>query len=499
MLIQRLAIQNQGLELELAPGHAAQLHISVRESEKGSPVRDWTQPPAGKLLIDRLFNGVLYEIQVEALDEAGQVLEAGSRLAMPNFVPGKCVSYLHPTDTAFDPAGRFFGSPSLLKVSDGTLYASHDLFLEDYPNQFGVDFRNIPARDRCRTKLYRSEDAGRSWNYVTDIPNCSFGELFEFRGALYIMAQGADADEAVSDPFNVEEHRDSTVKGKGTTRIQLYRSDNRGQTWQGPCVITHGFAGGFHKAPTPVVEHEGRIWTAFDAPKNPQTGYGMAAASAPADSDLMDSRNWTVTSPFLYYDPAWPHALKRFWPYMMEEANLVIAPDQSVRVIARYNSVNYSDEFIRLEDDALRVFMMRADKENPGAPLEFMDMPHFIGSLSKFTIRFDPESGRYYSLVSRDTETHCCQRTILSLVSSADLYHWQVERDLLNLEDMEWYQDCQHCGMHYCSWCFDGEDLVAVCRTALHDCRNFHDANMMTFHRFRNFREKNYAFKYGEN
>lgn len=499
MLIQRLAIQNQGLELELAAGSAAKLHITVCEKESAQSVKDWVQLPTERLFIDRLFNGVLYEIRAEALDEAGRVLEACSRLAMPNFVPGKCVSYLHPTDTAFDPAGRFFGSPSVVKTSDGTLYASHDLFLEDFPNQFGVDFRNVPAKDRCRTKLYRSDDAGKTWSYITDIPNCSFGELFEFRGALYIMAQGANADMAVADPFNVEERRTDAVKDNGTTRILLYKSEDRGATWQGPCEVTHGFAGGFHKAATPVVEHEGRIWTAFDAPKNPQTGYGMAAASADVDADLMDERSWTVTSPFLHYDPAWPHALQRFWPYMLEEANLVVAPDQSVRVIARYNSVNYADEFIRLEDDALRVCMMRADKHAPDAPLQFMDMPHFIGNLSKFTIRFDPVSARYYSLVSRDTETHCCQRTILSLVSSADLLHWQVERDCLNLEDMQWYQDCEHCGMHYCSWCFDGEDLIAVCRTALHDCRNFHDANMMTFHRFRNFREKNYAYKYGEN
>jgi hypothetical protein len=41
-------------------------------------------------------------------------------------------------------------------------------------------------------------------------------------------------------------------------------------------------------------------------------------------------------------------------------------------------------------------------------------------------------------------------------------------------------------------WQYDGEDLIAVCRTAYDDgqggARNNHDANFLTFHRWKNFR-----------
>jgi len=48
-------------------------------------------------------------------------------------------------------------------------------------------------------------------------------------------------------------------------------------------------------------------------------------------------------------------------------------------------------------------------------------------------------------------------------------------------------------GFQYPDWRFDGEDMVAVCRTAYEDglggAHNNHDANFLTFHRVPRFRE----------
>ena len=45
---------------------------------------------------------------------------------------------------------------------------------------------------------------------------------------------------------------------------------------------------------------------------------------------------------------------------------------------------------------------------------------------------------------------------------------------------------------HNVDWQFDGEDIIAACRTAFDDAEggahNNHDANYLTFHRFANFR-----------
>jgi len=48
-------------------------------------------------------------------------------------------------------------------------------------------------------------------------------------------------------------------------------------------------------------------------------------------------------------------------------------------------------------------------------------------------------------------------------------------------------------GYQYPDWQFEGDDIIAVVRTSHDDgiggAHNFHDANYMTFHRIRGFRE----------
>jgi hypothetical protein len=52
--------------------------------------------------------------------------------------------------------------------------------------------------------------------------------------------------------------------------------------------------------------------------------------------------------------------------------------------------------------------------------------------------------------------------------------------------------DVKNHGFQYVDWQFDGADIIAVCRTAYEDgvggARNCHDANFLTFHRWKNFR-----------
>ena len=77
------------------------------------------------------------------------------------------------------------------------------------------------------------------------------------------------------------------------------------------------------------------------------------------------------------------------------------------------------------------------------------------------------------------------QRNVLSLATSKDLYKWQIERDLINLEDIGWGEDAWKCGVQYPSYFIEGNDLVSVVRTAINCVDNFHNANAMTFHRFK--------------
>jgi len=66
------------------------------------------------------------------------------------------------------------------------------------------------------------------------------------------------------------------------------------------------------------------------------------------------------------------------------------------------------------------------------------------------------------------------------------LKHWTVRAILLQHPDVKLH------GFQYVDWQFDGDDLIAACRTAFDDdsdgAHNNHDANFLTFHRWKNFR-----------
>jgi len=125
----------------------------------------------------------------------------------------------------------------------------------------------------------------------------------------------------------------------------------------------------------------------------------------------------------------------------------------------------------------------------------FIDFP---GGAKKFTIRYDAKSDCYWSLAtvaqspppdSAARRRPSTLRNTLALTSSSDLIRWTVRRVLLH------YPDLLAHGFQYVDWLFDGDDLIAVCRTAFDDGRggahNHHDANYLTFHRFTGFRTSN--------
>jgi hypothetical protein len=77
-------------------------------------------------------------------------------------------------------------------------------------------------------------------------------------------------------------------------------------------------------------------------------------------------------------------------------------------------------------------------------------------------------------------------RNTVALLHSKDLTRWEIRCVLLS------HADVRKHGFQYLDWQFDGDDLIAVCRTAWEDAtggaRNNHDANFLTFHRWSNFR-----------
>jgi len=334
-------------------------------------------------------------------------------------------------------SGRYIGSPSLAVLPDGSYVASHDYF--------------GPSTNENRTAIFRSDDAGKMWRRLTEFDGQFWSSLFVHNGALYIMGTGGQYGGAV-----------------------IRRSTDGGLTWTTPKDSRTGllFAEGqYHCAPVPVVVHNGRIWRAMED-RYPPEGWGSNfrsfVMSAPVEADLLDASSWT-SSDHLRFDPVWRG---RAWL----EGNIVVTPDSKlVNILRVENKEEELAAVVRVSGDGKSICF---DPEK--------DFIHFYGGTNKFTIRYDPATKRYWSLVNKQKDPEA-YRNVLTLVSSLDLRDWRVETVILRHPDSE-----KH-AFQYVDWLFEGNDIVAVSRTAYDDglggAHRAHDANYMTFHRIADFRQ----------
>jgi hypothetical protein len=379
----------------------------------------------------------------------------------------------------------FLGSPSIVRLPDGVLLVSHDYFgLPNGPKNH--------EGEESLTSIYRSEDNGATWVNVTHIMNCYWSSLFLHDGAVYILG---------------------TSQQYGS--IMIRRSDDGGFTWTHPADPKSGllFKGGFyhdppsyHCAPVPVVIHNGRIYKAFEDCDPLEWGVGFQACviSAPANADLLDANNWTMSNK-IPFNPDWipmewnkDNAKTPGW----REGNVVVAPDGQLWNIMTFEAGSIYDEKsprLQILDDGKTLTF---DPETG-----YIDFP---GSKAKFTIRRDPETGTYLSLVNNLTSVDILQemasgnlgsqryrgkhpfrqRNILSLIASDNLWNWRIVTTLMRDETgLTNDTSILLTGFQYVDWQFDGDDLIYVVRTGYRGARNFHDSNRIIFRILKNFRD----------
>lgn len=344
----------------------------------------------------------------------------------------------------------YLGSPSLAVLPDGTYVASHDYF--------------GPGTAHNRTAVFASGDRGRTWKKLTEVDGQFWSALFVHGGAPYLM--GSD--------------------GRNGSVI-IRRSADGGTTWTVPKDARSGLLlkGAYHTGPMPVVVHRGRIWRAMefcDVSKPWPERFQAMVLSADAGADLLDAGNWTASNR-LAFDPAWatggyPDWVKAEtrWAGWMRpgwlEGNVVVGPRGGLVNVLRVHGRGLGKAaIIRVRAGGRRITF------DPAA--DFIDFP---GGGSKFTIRRDAKTRRYWSIANKRQEPDAV-RNVLVLTSSADLRTWRVECTVLQ------HSDSGHHAWQYVTWHFDGDDMIFVSRTAWDGSRNFHDANYLTFHRLRNFRD----------
>ncbi len=372
-------------------------------------------------------------INIAAAEPAASPADAG--------VPGVVIAH--------SPAASrvYIGSAGIVRLDDGTYLAKHDEFGE-----------GSTEHTSAVTRVYRSDDRGRTWTHVAKVDGLFWSNIFEHRGAVYMIG--------------THHHHGALV---------AMRSDDGGRTWTAPRDGQSGLIreGQWHTAPMPVVEHAGRLWRAVEGAEDGERWgyrYQPRVMSIAVEGDLLDADEWTMSDTINDQRDGWLGGTFRW----VLEGTVVVDRAGVVRNILR------SDR-----DDLAAVATVSADGKSLTVDPEF-DRTALPGSSKKFLIRWDEPSGLYWALSNppppgTSAEEAKAMRNTLALFSSKDLRDWTLRCVLLHHPDHE-----KH-AFQYPDWIVEGDDLLVASRTAFDDglggAHRAHDANFLTFHRFEKFRE----------
>lgn len=347
-------------------------------------------------------------------------------------------------------SGLYIGSPSIVKLRNGDYLASHDFFGP-----------KSAEHEAATSVVFASKNRGESWTKIATLKPLFWAGMFVRRDGVYIMG---------------------TTKHHG--HIVIRRSTDNGQTWTDPTDALHGLLtprANYHTAPTPVIEHNGRIWRAFEDASG-GTNWGMRymplMLSISTNADLLVASNWTF-SETVPRDQKWLGGKFNAWL----EGNAVVAPDKSIVNVLRVDVATVP------EKAAILSVTPDAKQQSFDPTVDIVDFP---GGAKKFSIRFDPDSRAYWTLATpamKEFQTAgkpAPIRNTMALLKSTNLRDWEQRAILLQ------HPDTKKHGFQYPDWQFEGADIIAAVRTAFDDdeggAHNAHDANYLTFHRFKDFR-----------
>ncbi len=377
-----------------------------------------------------------YAFYVESGNERSR-----TRLARTSSNVGTVVNYLHPEDDAYAFSGHHLCSPSLLRHPDGYLLASMDVFGRGEPQNL--------------TLIYRSDDGGKTWYYLSELMPCFWGKLFIHKGEVYMLSC-------------------STEYGD----LLIGKSSDGGKTFSAPVTLFRGSNGkkgnpGVHKNPQNMVYHGGRLWGSLEwgCWANRKYCHAAMVMSCAEGDDLLVPENWSFTEP-LEFTNFVPELNELPSNTMTIEGTLTISPDGRLLDVMRFGKLNTA-------------IVYEVNTDEPEAKLGFSHLMDFSANYSKFMIKRDERSGYYYTVGTRVYNPERTNaRDLLSLMRSKDLLSWDVVFNIIDYREV----DTDHIGFQYCDFEIEGDDIIFLCRTAFGGAANFHDTNYSTFHRIKDFR-----------
>ncbi len=392
----------------------------------------------GEYTIENLETEIDYEFMVQSGEKKSRI-----RLARTGKSVGSVVNYNHPDDEAHAYSGYAFGSPSWIRHPEGYLLASMDMF-------------GPGATPQNTSFIFRSDDDGETWHYVNQIMPSFWAKLFLHKGEVYILTV-------------------STEYGD----LLIGKSTDGGRTFTAPTVLLRGFNGkrgsvGVHKNPQNILRANGRLYETLEWGSwgNKEYCHAAMVMSCDENDDLLVPENWSFTPP-RKFDHFAPELEDLPMNTMTIEGTLVLSPEGKMYNMMRFGKRGYALAY-------------EVNQEDPDAQLTYSHLMEFPANFSKFMIKYDEKSGKYYSVATRLYEGgRGNARNYMTLMASEDLKKWYDVCEIFDYRD----QDVEKIGFQYVDFEFEGDDILFLCRTAINGAANFHDANYFTFHRIKNFRE----------
>ena len=424
-------------------GHT--LYYRLRESDD-----EWVAVPLTErcATVEGLTNDVDYVIYIERNDKSAK---SHTRLINPCSPPGVVINYVHPDEDYFDFAGIYPASPSIVKLPSGNLLSTHDIF--GFGNGLGMGF------------VYISRDGGESWQYQTEINPLHWATPFVVGERLYLFGcYGESGDFVISESLD------------------------EGKTWSEPTVLMRtdkkNKEANLHRGPVPIIQHNGRIYTCFEIgawASRGEHGFEHSILSASVDSDLMNMDSWEHT-PFGTVPQDKFLDENSTADYVVAiEGNAVAGPDGNIYNMLRLDPMTNE---VREGSIGLNNACVLFRLKNFDEPLEFVgkvDAP--VGMRCKFFVQRDESTGLYFLLGNERAPRNVNnRRSLITLAVSSDLKNWRKLSEVLDCTDID-----KH-GIGYVTFCFDGEDIIFVSRTAWGKLKDEHDNNTITFHRIKNYK-----------
>ena len=383
-----------------------------------------------------------------------------------------------------------------LRVNESVIIASNDYF--------GSGTDNMPRN----VSVYVSHDNGNNWQFLSWVLNQYWSNLFTFGNNIYILGTNSDGCCA---------------------SVMISQSTNNGVSWNNDSILfafnSSGNGIGYNTGPTPTLmlnhDHNGvpsctlyRAIEAFSPPYHWGTNFSavliyatlngttcnMNDSNVNKNDEKQGSSNYNLLNPNIWkmtnrleFSQEWvPTTIfsKGVTDAAILEGNAVLGQDGIVRNVLRFDGTDIASGN-RILNYAIVTRFNQSQNE-----LEFDKFIQMPGGHTKFVIYYDFYSGKYISLTNNATCTDGCsdQRNLLTLISSNDLYNWDVNQ-LLLWDDTGMQgttASYEYTGFQYVDWRFDGvedENIIYLIRTSYRGANTYHNANRITYKVLYNWRQ----------